>query len=65
MDTLYIKHCFTDNHQQTLMCLLPLFHIYSMNVTMSPTLKTGGKLVMLPKFEPKSFIKMLEDHKVN
>ena len=35
-----------------------------MNVTMSPTLRTGGKLLMLPKFDPKSFIKVLEDHKV-
>ena len=55
---------FADDFQQTLICLLPLFHIYSMNVTMSPTLRTGGKLLMLPKFDPKSFIRVLEDHKV-
>ena len=50
--------------QQTMLCLLPLFHIYSMNVTMSPALRTGAKLLMLPKFDPSSFIKALEDHKV-
>ena len=46
------------------MCLLPLFHIYAMNVTMSTALRTGGKLIMLPKFEPKTYIKVLEDYKV-
>ena len=54
----------TDAFQQTMLCLLPLFHIYSMNVTMSPALRTGAKLLMLPKFEPNSFIKAIEDHKV-
>ena len=53
-----------DAFQQTMLCLLPLFHIYSMNVTMSPALRTGAKLLMLPKFEPNSFIKAIEDHKV-
>ena len=64
-----IKMCLplklTDAFQQTMLCLLPLFHIYSMNVTMSPALRTGAKLLMLPKFEPNSFIKAIEDHKVN
>ena len=35
-----------------------------MNVTMSSALKTGGKLIMLPKFDPNTFIKALEDFKV-
>merc|ERR1712198_244917 len=53
----------TEMNQQTMLCLLPLFHIYSMNKTMSPALRTGAKLLMLPKFNPSSFIKALEDHK--
>ena len=61
---MYLPFKLIDTFQQTMLCLLPLFHIYSMNVTMSPALRTGAKLLMLPKFEPNSFIKAIEDHKV-
>ena len=61
---MFLPFKLTDAFQQTMLCLLPLFHIYSMNVTMSPALRTGAKLLMLPKFEPNSFIKAIEDHKV-
>jgi len=41
-----------------------MFHIYAMNVLAGPALYSGAKIVYLPKFEPKSFIKALEEHKV-
>ena len=37
---------------ETTICVLPLFHIFAMNVTMSNMLLNGGKLVTLPSFEP-------------
>ena len=40
------------NDGETTICVLPLFHIFAMNVTMSNMLLNGGKLVTLPSFEP-------------
>ena len=37
---------------ETTICVLPLFHIFAMNVTMSNMLLNGGKLVTLPSFDP-------------
>ena len=40
------------NDKETTICVLPLFHIFAMNVTMSNMLLNGGKLVTLPSFDP-------------
>eukprot|EP00095_Tigriopus_kingsejongensis_P000194 maker-scaffold41_size498431-snap-gene-1.20 protein:Tk00194 transcript:maker-scaffold41_size498431-snap-gene-1.20-mRNA-1 annotation:"probable 4-coumarate-- ligase 1-like" len=52
-----------DTPQPTTICVLPLYHCYAMNVTMVPTLYCGGKLVILPKFDPKTFIQALQRYK--
>ena len=44
--------------------VLPFFHIYAMNVTLGPSLYNGGKMVIMPKFEPKTFVEAIEKHKV-
>ena len=56
---------FFPDQQPVTLCILPLYHIYALNVTMTPTLWSGGQLVMLPKFEPKTFIQALEQYKPN
>ena len=45
-------------------CILPMFHIFAMNVTIGPVLYNGGKMVVLPKFEPQTFLAALEKYKV-
>ena len=37
---------------ETTICVLPLFHIFAMNVTMSGMLYQGGTTVTVPMFEP-------------
>lgn len=37
---------------ETTLCVLPMFHIFAMNVTMSNMLLNGGRLVTLPSFDP-------------
>ena len=54
--------CISDAKQPVTLCILPLYHIYALNVTMTSTLVCGGQLVMLPKFEPKTFIHALEKY---
>ena len=44
-------------------CILPMFHIFAMNVTMADMLWHGGKLVTLPMFEPRMFLDALTRHR--
>ena len=54
----------TDGHQPVTVSVLPMFHIFAMNVTIGPVLYNGGKMVVLPKFEPQTFIAALGKYKV-
>jgi long-chain acyl-CoA synthetase len=41
----------------TLLCPLPLFHIYGLTVAMNYALLTGGTLLLLPRFDPLQVLK--------
>ena len=49
--------------EEVTVCVLPLFHIFAMNVTMSNILWNGGKMVTVPMFEPNMFLKTLLDYR--
>jgi len=51
------------NREEVTVCVLPLFHIFAMNVTMSNMLWNGGKMVTVPMFEPNMYLKALLDHR--
>ena len=42
---------------------MPMFHAF-VNVAVLPTLRAGGQVVTLPKFEPFSYVEALERYKV-
>ena len=42
---------------------MPMFHAF-INVAVLPTLRAGGQVVTLPKFEPASYIEALDRYKV-
>jgi hypothetical protein len=44
--------------------VLPFFHIYGLVCVLLGSLAHGCKIVTLPKFEPKSFFKLLDQHQV-
>ena len=44
--------------------VLPFYHIYGLAVVLVGRLVHGCKIVTLPKFEPKSFFKLLDQHQV-
>ena len=48
---------------QVTVCVLPMYHIFAMNVTMSNMLWHGGKTVTVPMFEPNMFLKTLLDYR--
>ena len=45
--------------QDTNLAVLPFFHIYAMELIMLYNLRSGQKMVTLPKFEPESYLKAL------
>lgn len=49
----------------TLICVLPLFHIYGLVVVLNMGLYTGSTIVMLPRFDLESFLKTAQDYDVS
>jgi acyl-CoA synthetase (AMP-forming)/AMP-acid ligase II len=53
---------FTD--QDTLICVLPLFHIYGLMVVMNLGLHKGATIVTMPRFDLEQFLQAVQDHGV-
>lgn len=49
----------------TLICVLPLFHIYGLVVVLNMGLYTGTTIVTMPRFELESFLKAVQDYEVS
>jgi acyl-CoA synthetase (AMP-forming)/AMP-acid ligase II len=50
--------------KDTLICVLPLFHIYGLVVVLNMGLHEGATIVMMPRFELEPFLRILQDHEV-
>ncbi len=48
----------------TLVGVLPFFHIYGMSVIMAGAFVLGAKIVSMPRFELEPFLQILQEHKV-
>jgi len=53
---------FTES--DTLICVLPLFHIYGLVVVLNMGLSQGSTIVTVPRFELELFLKLVQDHGV-
>ncbi|HKZ02120.1 MAG TPA: 4-coumarate--CoA ligase family protein [Pyrinomonadaceae bacterium] len=53
---------FTAN--DTLMCVLPLFHIYGLMVVLNMGLYTGATIVTMPRFDLEQFLRTARDYEV-
>lgn len=53
----------TLDDQDTVLALLPFFHIYSMVINMSLSAYYKCKLVTLPRFEPEMFLNAMREYK--
>lgn len=53
---------FTED--DTLICVLPLFHIYGLVVILNMGLYTGATIVTMPRFELEAFLKAVRDYGV-
>lgn len=53
-----------DWRDETLICVLPLFHIYGMVAIMSHGLYCGATVVTLPRFDFEQVLKAMQDYRV-
>jgi acyl-CoA synthetase (AMP-forming)/AMP-acid ligase II len=49
---------------ETLIAVLPFFHIYGMTVIMNLGLRRGATIVTMPKFDLEPFLELMERHRV-
>jgi acyl-CoA synthetase (AMP-forming)/AMP-acid ligase II len=63
-NTLQVQACELIREDDTLICVLPLFHIYGMVVIMNVGLYVGARIVVMPRFDLESFLKNLQDYGV-
>lgn len=49
----------------TLICVLPLFHIYGLAVVLNMGLYTGATIVTMPRFDLESFLQAAQDYEVS
>ncbi len=55
------EHASTDD---TLVCVLPLFHIYGLQVILNYGLHIGATIVTLPRFDLEQLLRVIEQHRV-
>jgi long-chain acyl-CoA synthetase len=46
------------------LCFLPLYHIYGLNVILNPVLTLGGTLVLMPRFQLPPLLSLIVDERI-
>jgi acyl-CoA synthetase (AMP-forming)/AMP-acid ligase II len=59
-----MQRAFPINAGDTLIGVLPFFHIYGMTVIMNQGLRAGATIVTMPRFDLEQFLSLLERHSV-
>lgn len=54
----------TVSEEDTLLCVLPMFHIYGMVVIMNLGLHAGATIITMPRFDMEQFLQLAQDHGV-
>jgi acyl-CoA synthetase (AMP-forming)/AMP-acid ligase II len=52
------------NSADTILCCLPLYHIYGLNVILNPALILGATLILVPRFNPQLVTQLLGDENI-
>jgi long-chain acyl-CoA synthetase len=52
-------------HESMILCFLPLYHIYGLNVVLNPALVLGATLVLMPRFNVTQFCSLLVEENIN
>ena len=57
-------HATRLNSADTILCCLPLYHIYGLNVILNPSLILGSTLILVPRFSVQLVISLLRDEPI-
>ena len=57
-------HATCLNREDTILCCLPLYHIYGLNVMLNPALILGATLVVMPRFQVQQLTQLMVDEAV-
>jgi acyl-CoA synthetase (AMP-forming)/AMP-acid ligase II len=52
------------NSADHILCCLPLYHIYGLNVILNPSLILGATLILVPRFNPQALTRLLVEEAV-
>ncbi len=52
------------HHDDTLLCVLPLFHIYGLVVVLNMGLHLGSTIVIMPRFDLEQFLELIQKYRV-
>ncbi|KAL4715819.1 hypothetical protein ACJJTC_006398 [Scirpophaga incertulas] len=55
----------TVSHQDSVLAVLPFFHLYGLAIVLLHKLSVGCKIVTLPQFQPNTFVNALEQHNIS
>jgi long-chain acyl-CoA synthetase len=57
--------CICFSRTETILCFLPLYHIYGLNVVLNPALTLGTTLVLMPRFHVQQLTALLLEEGIN
>ena len=49
----------TPTSDDRMLCFLPLYHIYGLNVVLNPTLLVGATMILMPRFDLDSLLRLI------
>ncbi|MGE5206641.1 MAG: class I adenylate-forming enzyme family protein [Chlamydiota bacterium] len=50
--------------EDVVLCFLPLYHIYGLNVVLSPLMALGATLVLMPRFDTADAVRLIANHAI-
>ncbi|HEX7960764.1 MAG TPA: AMP-binding protein [Terriglobales bacterium] len=54
----------TFRQSDVVLDFLPMYHIYGLNVVLNPTLISGGRLVLMPRFDPHRVCALIQSEEI-
>jgi long-chain acyl-CoA synthetase len=57
-------HAVDLKHDDVMLCFLPLYHIYGLNVALNPALTLGATLVLMPRFNVPQLMSLIAEESI-
>jgi acyl-CoA synthetase (AMP-forming)/AMP-acid ligase II len=57
-------HAADIRHEDVMLCFLPLYHIYGLNVALNPALTLGATIILMPRFNPQQLMSLIAEEAV-